>query len=88
LSRPNHSEHAPWLALTRIKGLGCISFKKLASHFADPTESLSATAAELSEVEGLDRSVIEGLLAFTQWDEVEREVRRAEQAGVSIISIY
>jgi DNA processing protein len=85
LSRPNHSKHAQWLALTRIKGLGCISFKKLASHFADPTESLSATAAELSEIEGLDRNVIEGLLAFTQWDEVEREVRRADQAGVKII---
>lgn len=85
LSKPDHSEHALWLALTRIKGLGCVSFKKLASHFADPTESFSATAAELSEIEGLDRNVIDGLLAFTQWDEVEREVRRANEAGARII---
>ena len=47
-----------WLALTRIKGLGCISFKKLASHFADPTQALSATAAELSAIEGIDRNVV------------------------------
>ena len=85
LSRPDHSEHALWLALTRIKGLGCISFKKLASHFADPTQSLSATAAELSAIEGLDRNVVDGLLAFTQWDEVEREVQCANNAGVRII---
>jgi DNA processing protein len=85
LSSTKHSEHALWLALTRIKGLGCISFKKLASHFADPTQSLSATAAELSAIEGLDRNVVDGLLAFTQWDEVEREVQCANDAGVRII---
>ncbi len=85
LSKPDHSEHALWLALTRIKGLGCISFKKLASHFADPTQSLSATAAELSAIEGIDRKAVDGLLAFTRWDEVEQEVQRAEEAGVKII---
>ena len=85
LSKPDHSEHALWLALTRIKGLGCISFKKLASHFADPTQSLSATAAELFAIEGIDRKAVDGLLAFTQWDEVEQEVQRAEDAGVKII---
>ena len=85
LSKPDHSELALWLALTRIKGLGCISFKKLASHFADPTQSLSATAAELSAIEGIDRKAVDGLLAFTQWDEVEQEVQRAEEAGVKII---
>ena len=85
LSRPDHSEHALWLALTRIKGLGCISFKKLASHFADPTQALSASAAELSAIEGIDRNVVDGLLAFTQWDEVEQEVQRASRAGVKII---
>ena len=85
LSRPDHSEHALWLALSRIKGLGCVSFKKLAGHFGDPTQSLSATAAELSAIEGIDRNVVDGLLAFTQWDEVEREVQRANRAGVKII---
>ena len=85
LSKPDHSELALWLALTRIKGLGCISFKKLASHFADPTQSLSATAAELSAIEGIDRKAVDGLLAFTQWDEAEQEVQRAEEAGVKII---
>lgn len=85
MSKPDHSELALWLALTRIKGLGCISFKKLASHFADPTQSLSATAAELSAIDGIDRKAVDGLLAFTQWDEVEQEVQRAEEAGVKII---
>ena len=85
LSMLARSENAPWLALTRVKGLGCVSFKKLAGHFVDPTESLSASAAELSRVDGLDGKAIDGLLSFNDWDEVEREVRRASEAGVQII---
>jgi len=85
LSLPLASENIPWVALTRVKGLGCVSFKKLVNHFADPTKSLSASAAELSAVEGLDGNVIDNLLRFDDWDEVEREVRRASEAGVQIV---
>ena len=41
---PNHA--APWLALARVKGLGCVSFKKLIDHFGDPTQALSAPQAQ------------------------------------------
>ena len=34
---------ARWVALSRVPGLGCVSFKKLAGHFEDPTEALSAS---------------------------------------------
>jgi predicted Rossmann fold nucleotide-binding protein DprA/Smf involved in DNA uptake len=39
---------AAWIALTRVKGLGCASFKKLALRFADPTQALSASSAARS----------------------------------------
>ncbi len=84
--KPNpDTDIAPWVALSRAKGLGCISFKKLTSHFADPTRALTASAAELAQVEGLDRHAINGLLNFAAWDEVEREIRRAQEAGVQIV---
>jgi DNA processing protein len=82
---PVQSDYAPWIALTRVKGLGCVTFKKLAAHFADPTVAFSSTVSELSAIEGLDASVIEGLLGFAQWEEVNREIRRVEQAGATLI---
>jgi DNA processing protein len=74
-----------WIALSRVQGLGCVGFKKLAGHFEDPTEALSASAAALAEIQGLDQSVIDGLRNFSAWDEVEREVIRAEKAAVKIV---
>jgi DNA processing protein len=74
-----------WVALSRVKGLGCSSFKKLVNHLADPTQAFSASATELARIEGLDRNAVEGLLGFSAWDEVEREIRRAVQAGVQIV---
>jgi len=85
VSAPVRSDYAPWIALTRVKGLGCVTFKKLAAHFADPAAAFSSTVSELSAIEGLDASVIEGLLGFAQWQEVDQEIRRVEQAGATLI---
>jgi DNA processing protein len=85
ISAPVQSDYAPWIALTRVKGLGCVTFKKLAAHFADPTVAFSSTGSELSAIEGLDASVIEELLGFAQWEEVNQEIRRVEQAGATLI---
>lgn len=82
---PAYIDHTPWVALSRVKGLGCVGFKKLAAHFADPTAALSARPAELNNVPGLDKDVIEGLLGFSEWAEAEAEIRRAREAGVRIV---
>ena len=82
---PMRSDDALWVALTRVKGLGCVTFKRLAAHFADPTAALSSTVSELSAIEGVDASVIEGLLGFAQWEEVDQEIRRAEQVGATLV---
>lgn len=76
---------ARWVALSRVQGLGCVSFKKLAGHFEDPTEALSASTAALAEIQGLDQSVIDGLRNFSAWDEAEKEIIRAEKAAVKIV---
>jgi DNA processing protein len=82
---PVRSKYAPWIALSRIKGLGCVTFKKLIAHFGDPAAAFSSTVSELSAIEGVDAQVVEGLRGFNQWDEVENEVRRAERAGATLI---
>ena len=61
---------ARWIALSRIEGLGCVGFKKLAEHFNDPTAAFSAPATTLAEIHGLDKNIIYGLRNFSAWDEV------------------
>jgi len=53
------SEQAPWLALTRVRGLGSASFKKIADFFGDPRRALSASPETLAQIPGLDRPAIE-----------------------------
>lgn len=76
---------APWLALGRVKGLGGVGFKRLAARFADPTQALFASRAELEQVEGLHREVIDRLAHFSDWSPIEDELRRARAAGVRIV---
>jgi DNA processing protein len=85
LPTPAYIDHTPWVALSRVKGLGCVGFKKLAAHFVDPTAALSARPAELKNVPGLDKDAIEGLLGFSEWAEAEAEIRRSREAGVRIV---
>lgn len=85
VTAPRGNEIVRWIALSRVKGLGCVSFKRLAAHFADPTEALSASATELAQVQGLDKDVIDGLMSFSGWDAVEEEFHSVKKAGVTIL---
>ena len=85
LSALVQNEYARWIALSQVKGLGGVSFKKLAAHFVDPTRVFSASAEELQQVPGLDKSVIEGLVNFSGWEQIETEIRRIRQAEVTIV---
>jgi DNA processing protein len=78
-------DHAPWLALARVKGLGCVSFKKLVARFGDPTKAFSAAPSELAAIDGLQREAIDGLVGFSQWAEVDNELRRIRSAGITLV---
>jgi len=78
-------EHAPWLALSRVKGLGCVSFKRLIAHFGDPTRALAAAPSELAAIEGLQRDAIDGIVGFTQWAEVDSDLQRIRGAGITLV---
>lgn len=85
VAAPVRNDCALWIALSRVKGLGRVTFKKLMAHFGDPAAVFSSTASELAAIEGLDGNVIEGVRGFSEWEEVEKETRRAEQAGATLI---
>lgn len=81
----DEKKYALWLALAQVKGLGGASFKRVAGHFKDPTQAFSASERELAQIPGLDRVAIEGLLTFSQWDEVREEIRLISEAGARIL---
>ncbi len=83
MAMPN--DHAPWLALARVKGLGCVSFKKLVAHFGDPTRALAAPRSELAAIDGLHRDAVDGIVGFTQWAEVDAELTRIRDNGVRLV---
>ncbi len=85
LSASSSIDYTPWIALSRVKGLGCVGFKKLAVQFADPTVVFSASRARLAEVPGLDREAIEGLAGFSEWEQAKAETLRAREAGARIL---
>jgi len=85
LPAADEKEYAPWLALARVKGLGCARFKRVAEHFSDPTQVFYVSEGELTGVPGLDKSAIEGLRNFSEWDEVRKELRRAVEFGSRIL---
>jgi len=47
--------------------------------------ALSASVAELEQVEGLHREAIAGLANFSDWAAIENEIRRVREAGIQII---
>jgi len=79
------NDHAPWLALRRVKGLGCVSFKKLAAEFADPRKIFTASRSALEQVEDLRADAIDGIVNFHEWAEVNEEICRARDAGISLV---
>src|SRR5258706_2225286 len=79
------SEQAPWLALTRVRGLGSASFKKIADFFGDPRRALSASRETRAQIPGLDRPAIEGLVGFSEWEKIEEEIERSTRAGADIV---
>ncbi len=77
--------HAPWLALRRVKGLGCVGGKKLTARFADPAKIFSASRPELEQVEDLRADAVDGILHFNEWAEVDDEIARVRAAGITLV---
>lgn len=84
-SLPTQNDYAPWLALRRVKGLGCVGFKKLAAQFADPRKIFAASRSALEQVEDLRADAIDGIVDFHEWAEVNDEISRVRDAGISLV---
>jgi DNA processing protein len=87
LSSPSLDEREllPWIALARVRGLGCTGFRQVAEHLGDPRKAFWISERELMQIPNLDRQAIEGLLNFSDWDEVRKEMSRVSETGARIV---
>ena len=75
-----------WLSLSLVSGLGLGGAWRLLHHFKKPSIVLESSLAQLSQVEGLRKSQVKGLLSGTDWyKNGEDELRRLQSFGAHVI---
>jgi DNA processing protein len=76
-----------WIGLSSIPGVGRATFRKLVLAFSTPERVLAASADDLKKVDGLSDKIVQELLSGAWREAAEREVGRARDAGVAVITI-
>jgi DNA processing protein len=74
-----------WIGLSSIPGVGRATFRKLSQHFGSPERALAASRDELETI-GLSARVISQIASFSWREHAEKELARARDAGVRIIT--
>jgi DNA processing protein len=74
-----------WIGLSSIPGVGRVTFRKLSLHFGSPERALAASRDELRTI-GLSARVVAEITSLSWREHAERELARARDAGVRIIT--
>jgi DNA processing protein len=84
----NKTDHVlSWIGLSSIPGVGRATFRKLVRLFGSAERSLAASPGELQDIEGLSSKVVGAFGAFDWRMPAEREVAKAKETGVAIITL-
>ncbi|HZS48301.1 MAG TPA: DNA-processing protein DprA [Blastocatellia bacterium] len=75
-----------WLALNAVEGIGPRTVKLLLERFSTPSAVLEASRSELQKV-GLRRDVIDNLQSDGWRERAKKDLAKAEELGVTIITI-
>lgn len=75
------------LALTRIEGVGCITARRLLSHYENPKDIFKASKKELKSLDAIGSILAEKINQFNAFDVVEKEITYAEKNNIEILTI-
>ena len=75
------------LALSRVPGVGSITYKKLVLGVGSAEGVFGAGDKVLSGIKGIKKNIAGAVSSFNDWESIEEEVKRSEDAGAKIISI-
>jgi DNA processing protein len=75
------------LALSLIPNMGARRGRALLNAVSEPEAVFRLTARDLLAIQGIGKSVAQGILSFTDWDEVDRLIDRTHAVGSELIPL-
>jgi DNA processing protein len=75
-----------YIALNMVDGVGPIRVRALLDRFGEPQAILSATRAELMEVEGVGEEVARSIVSWREKIDLDAELKRIEKAAVQVVT--
>ena len=75
-----------WIALRAVEEVGCVGFRQLLQAFGSPEAVFREPAARLQVIPGIGPKTAEHIRCFRDWEKAEREVTRAEEMGITILT--
>ena len=76
-----------WMALTRVNGIGGVTANRLVEHFGSAKAVFDAGIDRFKDLKGVRVNAVKGIVAFKGWEEIDKEIARANRLGISIISL-
>jgi DNA processing protein len=76
------------ITLNMIPSLGPKRINNIVQNFANVSEFLNASLLDLSQIIGLNKKTCENILRYRNKIDTAREIKRAEELGINIITIY
>ena len=76
----------PWLSLKSVSGIGSLLFQRLLDRFGSPENVLSASHAELLQIEGITPRLAQAILSQRTTRAILQEIDRTFQQGFSMIT--
>lgn len=77
----------PWIALSSVRGVGNVLFKRLMAAFPGPEAVFGASEDELCRVDGARPPSVRAILDFDGWEAARRELDAALGSGAEIVTM-
>ena len=85
---PTDAERRALVALSLVPGVGPTRVRALLARLGTAEAALGARPATLAAVEGVGRRTAEAVVAFDDWDEVDRQFERAGAVGARLVALH
>ena len=85
---PTDAERRALVALALVPGVGPTRVRALLARLGTAEAALGARPATLAAVEGVGRRTAEAVVAFDDWDEVDRQFERAGAVGARLVALH
>lgn len=82
-----HGARVAMLALSRVPGVGAVLGRRILERFGSPAAVAAASAAQLSEIEGISQAGAAAFIRSFDLDAAARELDRALAAGFEVLTL-